>query len=339
MIIRMNKEDKKLIEDVVKRVREQKVFDVQMNYGQKETVIAVLGSNTADLDTGIFEVMPGVKEVIRIMSPYKLASRDFRNGERTKVRVGNFEVGGDKIIVMAGPCAVESRGQITACAHKAKQLGCSVLRGGAFKPRTSPFKFQGLELEGLKMLAEARKETGLPVVSEVIAVEHVPMMCKYVDILQIGARNMQNYPLLSEAAKTGMPILLKRGPSASIEEWLMAADYLLRGNDSNVILCERGIKTLSNSMRYTLEIGSIPVVKGKSHLPVIVDPSHAAGNYRYVAPLARAAIAAGADGILVEIHPEPQKALCDGPQSLTFSDFGRLMSELGTISKAIGKKI
>jgi len=338
MIIEMEKgASQKLIDGVVRKVRELG-FDVQPNIGEKETVIAVLGSNTGEVDTQIFETLPGVKKVIRIMSPYKLASRDFSN-KKTIVKINGVEIGGSNVVIMAGPCAVESEEQILACAKEVKKLGGQILRGGAFKPRTSPFAFQGLKLEGLKFLAKARKETGLIVVSEVVSVNDVPLVSEFVDILQIGARNMQNYSLLTAVAESKKPVLLKRGFAATIEEWLMAADYLLRGNGFNVILCERGVRTFDNSTRFTLDVGAIPVVKRLSHLPIIVDPSHAAGNFRYVPVLARAATAAGADGLIIEIHPDPQNALSDGAQSLTFSDFARLIGEIRIIAEAIGRKI
>ncbi len=250
-----------------------------------------------------------------------------------------MKIGGDEVVIMAGPCGVESEEQILACAEIVKRLGGKVLRGGAFKPRTSPFAFQGMKENGLELLAKARQETGLLVVTEVVASEDVTLVSQYVDILQIGARNMQNFRLLEAAGKSGKAILLKRGPAAKLEEFLCAADYLLRENNPQVILCERGITTFGNHTRFTLDVGIVPAIKQFSHLPVIVDPSHAAGNWRYVSSLALAGVSAGADGLLIEIHPQPQKALSDGAQSLTFSDFTRLMKKIKAVSQAIGRDI
>ncbi len=339
MIIEMQKgAEENAIKGVVERVKEQG-FDVQLNKGQEKVVIAVLGSNTGSIDTQIFEVLPGVEKVFRIMNPFKLASRDFKS-ENTVVKIGDVEFGGNKVVVMAGPCSVESEEQILACARLVQKLGGKILRGGAFKPRTSPFAFQGLKENGLKLLAKARKETGLLIITEVVAPEDLDLTAEYADILQIGTRNMQNYRLLETAGRSGRPIVLKRGFASTLEEWLMAADYLLANdNYHQVILCERGIRTFGNSTRFTLDVGAIPVVKRFSHLPVIIDPSHAAGYWGYVPSLAKAAIGAGADGLLIEIHPDPKKALSDGAQSLTFSDFSRLMEELKGIAAAIGRGI
>lgn len=338
MIIEIQKgAEEKEIQEVVNKVKELG-FESQLSKGEEKTVIAVLGSGTDKVDTQIFEVILGVERVIRIMKPYKLASRDFKK-ENTIVKIDDVEIGGDKIVIMAGPCAVESEKQITACAELVKKLGGRILRGGAFKPRTSPFAFQGLKEEGLKLLAKIRQETGLLIITEVVAPEDVSLVSNYADILQIGARNMQNYRLLETVGKSGRPILLKRGFASTLEEWLAAADYLLKEKNSSVILCERGIRTFDTSTRFTLDLGIIPVVKKFSHLPVIVDPSHAAGHWEYVPALAKAGLAAGADGLLIEIHPKPKKALSDGAQSLTFSDFTRLMEELKTLAQAIGREI
>ncbi len=341
MIIEMQKQAKeKEVGNVISKIKKLKL-EFQLNQGKEKIVIAVLGSNTGDIETQSFEVLPGVEKVIRIMKPYKLASRNFKKKD-TIVKIRDIEIGGNKIIVMAGPCSVENKKQIFSCAQAIKKAGGKIIRGGAYKPRTSPYSFQGLKEDGLKMLAEAAQENDLLVVTEVISTEYVEIVSSYADILQIGARNMQNYELLKKVSKSGKPVLLKRGPSAEIEgEWLTAADYLLDENDdlSNVILCERGIKTFEKSTRYTLDISSIGVVKENSHLPIIVDPSHAAGHFRYVSRLAKAAIAAGADGIIIEIHPCPWDALSDGAQSLTFSDFYRLMDELKKIAQAVGREI
>jgi len=311
---------------------------VQLNLGTNKTVIAILGPNTGQLDTDIFAVLPGVESVTRIMKPYKLAAREFK-GEDTKVAVNGVEIGGKRIAVMAGPCAIEGEKQLMAAAMVVKEAGACILRGGAYKPRTSPFSFQGLEEEGLVLLRQTKRQFDLPVVTEVVDPHEVSKVTKYADILQIGARNMQNYALLTEIGKTKCPVLLKRGLSATITEWLTAADYLLAGGNENIILCERGIRTFEDSTRFSMDIGSIAVLKRSSHLPVVVDPSHAAGHYSLVPSLAKAAIAAGADGLLIEVHPNPKEALVDGLQSLTPSDFSRLMKELKPIAEAIGRSI
>lgn len=296
--------------------------------------------NTGELDTGSFEVFAGVEQVLRIQKPYKLASRDFKR-DNTVIKIGDVEIGGNKLVLMAGPCSVEKDKKITlACARAAKKNGAQVLRGGAFKPRTSPFAFQGLKEEGLKILAEARDETGLLIVTEVVSENDVKLVAGYADILQIGARNMQNYRLLEAAGKSERPVLLKRGLSATVDEWLQAADYILRSNGNpNVILCNRGIRTFDGSTRFSYDVGVIPVLRQLTHLPIITDPSHAAGNYRYVPDYAKMAIAGGTDGLIVEIHPDPKKALSDGAQSLTFSDFARLSEELKVLASAVGRSM
>lgn len=332
MIIEMKQDVTEEQIEAVCNLIQEKGFEAQQNTGRERTVIAVLGSNTGQADTQIFERMPGVEKVFRIEKPFKLASRNFHH-EDTLVKVKDAVIGGGKPVIMAGPCAVEDKDQIISCAEIVKELGGEVLRGGAFKPRSSPFSFQGLGEEGLELLAEAREQTGLAVMTEVVSPEDVGLVSEYADILQIGSRNMQNFKLLEKAGSREKPVLLKRGLASTIEEWLTAADYLLRGGKSEVILCERGIRTFGNYTRFTLDIGAVPVVKRFSHLPVIVDPSHAAGYFEYVPSLAKAGIAAGADGILVEIHPEPVKALSDGAQSLTFSDFSRLVGEINCISR------
>lgn len=340
MIIEMQKgAQEKEIKQVVERVKELGL-EVQLNEGLEKTVIAVLGSNTGEVDTQIFEVLPGVEKVVRIMKPYKLPSRDFKK-ENTIVRVDGIEIGGKEIIVMAGPCAVETEEQVISTAKLVKSKGGKILRGGAYKPSTSPFGFRGLGEEGLKILARARKETGLPIITEVLDPRDVEIVAKYADILQIGTRNAQNFPLLEEAGKTQLPILLKRGLSSTIEEWLQSADYILRlrENGPQLILCERGIRTFSLSTRFTLDVSAVPVIKDLSHLPIIIDPSHAAGHWKYVPALAKAGLAAGADGLLIEVHPNPKKALKDGLQSLTFSDFSRLMAELKVLAKSTGREM
>jgi len=340
MIVEMQKgAEYRFVLQVVEKIKELG-FNHQVNLGEERTVVAILGANTNYLDTQIFGVMDYVEEVKKISKPYKLASRDFRKDD-TVVKIGDIEIGSNKVVVMAGPCSVESKEQILASAFAVKKAGGTVLRGGAFKPRTSPFAFQGLGEEGLKLLALAKKETGLLIATEVMAPEDVSLVAKYADILQIGTRNMQNYKLLEAVGKCGKTIILKRGMSATIEEWLCASDYILKeqNNGEGVILCERGIRTFETATRSTLDISAVSVVKRFSHLPVIIDPSHAAGDFRYVGSLAKAGIAGGADGLLIEIHPNPKKALSDGAQSLTFSDFSKLMEELKNIASAVGRKI
>jgi 3-deoxy-7-phosphoheptulonate synthase len=298
-------------------------------------VIGVIGDERK-LDLTNFQTLPGVEKVIPILKPYKLASRDFQKKD-TVVKVGeHVRIGGGTFTVMAGPCAVESLGQTMECAKKICKTGAGVLRGGAFKPRTSPYAFQGLGKEGLQILAQARKETGLPVITEVMTVEDVPLVAEYADILQIGARNSQNFNLLDAAGRQPKPVLLKRGLSGTIEELLLSAEYILSRGNPNVILCERGIRTYEKATRNTLDISAVPVLKSLSHLPVVIDPSHATGLRHLVAPLAKAAVAVGADGVLIEVHPHPEKALCDGPQSLTPEMFETLVQELRPIAKAVG---
>ncbi len=309
-------------------------FDVQLNIGTDKFVVAILGSNTGRVPTDIFAVMPGVETVTRIMKPYKLASREFRS-EPTVVHVGDVAIGGRAPVIMAGPCSVESQEQLVATAEAVKAAGATVLRGGAYKPRTSPFSFQGLGAGGLDILREAKERTGLPIVTEVMDPRQVEEVAEVADILQVGARNMQNFALLRELGKARRPVILKRGLSATIEEWLVTADYLLAEGNDQVILCERGIRTFETDTRFTLDISAIGVVKRNSHLPVLVDPSHAAGHYHLVPSLSKAALAAGADGLIIEVHPNPVEALSDGLQSLTFSDFSRLMGELADVAAAV----
>ncbi len=312
--------------------------EVQRNVGTDKVVVAILGSDTGSISTDLFAVLPGVASVTRIMVPYKLASHEFRP-EPTLVRIGDVTVGGPEFVVMAGPCSIESHEQLLSTARHVRRVGATVLRGGAFKPRTSPFAFQGMGLAGVDLLETVRQETGLPVVSEVTNPAYLDEMVDHVDVLQIGARNMQNYPLLSAAGKSGKPCILKRGLAATVTEWLQAADYLLATGNGQVILCERGIRTFETSTRFTLDIAAIGVIKRSSHLPVIVDPSHAAGHYALVPGLARAAVAAGADGLLVEVHPDPVNALSDGLQSLTFSDFERLMGEVRALAEVMHRPL
>ena len=338
MIVEMSKGASKAeVDQVVDRARSMG-FDVQLNVGTEKTVVAILGSDTGKASTDAFAVLPGVQTVTRIMKPYKLAAREF-HPQDTTFDVGGLVIGGKRLVIMAGPCAVENEQQLFETAKLVKKAGAGVLRGGAFKPRTSPFSFQGLEEEALKLLAEVRAEVGIPIITEVLDVEHIEVTARHADIIQVGARNMQNFALLKELSKIRHPVLLKRGLAATVTEWLTAADYLLAEGNQQVILCERGIRTFEDSIRFSLDISSISVVKRFSHLPILVDPSHASGNFAYVPSLAKAAIAAGADGLLIEVHPNPQKALVDGLQSLTFSDFTRLMSELKLVAHAVGRTI
>jgi 3-deoxy-7-phosphoheptulonate synthase len=325
------------IDGVVQRAKSLEL-DIQLNSGTDKTVVAILGSNTGQLSTDIFAVLPGVASVTRVMKPYKLASREFK-AEDSLVSIDGIEIGGRRIVVMAGPCAVESEEQLMEAAKAVKESGASVLRGGAFKPRTSPFSFQGLEKAGLELLAQARERFGIPVITEVVDPHDVNLVAKFADILQVGSRNMQNFALLINVGKSKSPVVLKRGFSCTITEWLTAADYLLAEGNNQVILCERGIRTFEDSIRFSLDISSIPVIKRNSHLPVIVDPSHAAGHYSLVPAIAKAAVAAGADGLLIEVHPNPKEALVDGLQSLTPSAFARLMEELRPIAESVGRHI
>jgi 3-deoxy-7-phosphoheptulonate synthase len=325
------------VDGVVQRA-ESLGLNVQLNLGTDKTVVAILGSNTGQLSTDIFAVLPGVESITRIMKPYKLASREFK-AEDSLVSVSGIEIGSDRIVVMAGPCAVESEEQLAKAAKVVKEAGACILRGGAFKPRTSPFSFQGMKKAGLELLGRIKEQFGIPVITEVVDPHDVSLVSKYADILQIGSRNMQNYPLLTDVGRNKRPVVLKRGFSCTVTEWLTAADYLLSEGNTQVILCERGIRTFEDSARFSLDISSIPVIKRFSHLPIIVDPSHAAGHYSLVPAIAKAAVAAGADGLLIEVHPNPKEALVDGLQSLTPSDFARLMGELRAIAKSVGRYI
>jgi 3-deoxy-7-phosphoheptulonate synthase len=313
-------------------------FDVQLNLGTEKVVVAVLGSDTGKVHTDVFAVLPGVQSVTRVMKPYKLASREF-HPRPSKVNVSGVEIGGQRIVVMAGPCAVESEKQLIETAVAVQECGGLILRGGAFKPRTSPFSFQGLGKEALEMLSKVKREFGLPIITEVVDVHDIELVVEHADIIQVGARNMQNFSLLKELSKLKHPVLLKRGLSATVTEWLTAADYLMAGGNRRVILCERGIRTFEDSIRFSMDISSIAVLKTVSHLPVIVDPSHAAGNALYVPSIAKAAIAAGADGLLIEVHPDPAKALVDGLQSLNVPTFKKLMAELKPIAEAVGRSM
>ncbi|MBZ5619783.1 MAG: 3-deoxy-7-phosphoheptulonate synthase [Acidobacteriia bacterium] len=312
-------------------------FDVHRSTGVIHTLLGGVGGND-DFDLGIFEVMDGVKEAHRIVSPYKLASRSFRPAG-TIVTIGGVEIGGNRVVMMAGPCSVESREQIERSAEVVAAAGAQVIRGGAFKPRSSPYSFQGLGEEGLELLRAAADRHHLLVVSEVMDSVQIPLVAKYSDILQVGARNMQNFNLLRELGKQRKPVLLKRGIAATIEELLLSAEYIMAGGNYDVILCERGIRTFETYTRNTMDISAIPVVKKLSHLPMIGDPSHGTGRRDKVVPMARAAVAAGADGLLVEVHPDPDHALSDGAQSLRPEQFEELMRQLRIIAPAVGRSI
>ena len=312
-------------------------FNVHRSTGTVHTVLGGVGVKSEETDPAIFEVLDGVKEAHRIASPYKLASRSFRPGGSVVKVGGDIAVGGGRIVIMAGPCSVESRDQIHRCAELVARAGGSMIRGGAFKPRSSPYSFQGLGEEGLRLLREAADRNGLLVVSEVMDQTQIPLVAAYSDLLQIGARNMQNFNLLREAGKQRKPVLLKRGISATIEELLLSAEYILAGGNYDVILCERGIRTFETYTRNTMDISAIPVVKKLSHLPMIADPSHGTGRRDKVAPMARAAVAAGADGLLIEVHPDPDHALSDGAQSLRPEQFDELMGQLRIIAPAVGR--
>ena len=312
----------------------------QITEGVERTVIGVVGdSHTKELLRERLEAMPGVESVVRILQPYKLVSREFHAGRDSTIWVGPVAIGGGRVVVIAGPCSVESREQALETAHAVKAAGAQLLRGGAFKPRTSPYSFQGLEEDALRILAEAREVTGLPIVTEAMDARQLEMVLNYADMVQIGARNMQNYPLLREAGRSKHPVLLKRGPSALLEELLLAAEYVMAEGNPNVVLCERGIRTFENYTRFTLDLNAVPVLKRLTHLPVIVDPCHGTGKWELVTPMARASVAAGADGLLVEVHPEPDRALSDGPQQLTPQNFSLMMQELDAVALAVGRRV
>jgi 3-deoxy-7-phosphoheptulonate synthase len=333
--------EERATEEQVARVVAQLVemgFDVHRSTGPHRAVIGAFGGGRSTADPRLIEVLDGVKEVLRITEPYKLASRTFKP-EDTIVVLDDVRIGSDEVIVMAGPCSAESDSQVAQTAAAVARAGAKVLRGGAFKPRSSPYSFQGLGEEGLRILRSAANQHNLQLVSEVMDVSQIELVERYADILQVGARNMQNFTLLRELGHASKPVLLKRGISATIEEWLLSAEYVLAGGNTRVILCERGIRTFESYTRNTLDISAIPVVKKLSHLPVIVDPSHGTGRRDKVAPMARAAVAAGADGLLIEVHCDPDHALSDGAQSLFPAEFDRLMAELRIIAPAIGRSI
>ena len=326
-------------EEIREVVNELKAIgmDVQVNEGVECTVLGVLG-NTYEVDADSLTLHPFVERVMRVSEPFKKANRKF-HPDNTVVDVCGTKIGGDQLSVIAGPCSVESEAQIVQIAKEVKASGASFLRGGAFKPRTSPYSFQGMEFEGLELLKEAKAETGLPIVTEIMSPKHVERFDRDVDVIQVGARNMQNFDLLKELGHSKKPILLKRGLSSTIEEWLMSAEYIMAGGNPNVILCERGIRTFETYTRNTLDISAIPAVKRLSHLPIVVDPSHATGMNWMVTPLAIAAIAVGADGIMVEVHNDPKNAKCDGAQSITPAEFDVVMKQLRSSAEIAGRTL
>jgi 3-deoxy-7-phosphoheptulonate synthase len=321
---------------VIKRI-ESAGLKPHLSQGVEHTIIGVLGQVFPELKDEM-EIVPGVDQVILVSKPYKLASREF-HPQDTIIKIGNITIGGKEIVTIAGPCAVENEEQMILTARAVKASGASILRGGAFKPSTSPYNFRGLGVKGLMLLAQAARDTGLAVITEVMSAQDVDMVANYADILQIGTRNMQNFNLLEAAGKSGKPVMLKRGFSATIQEWLLAAEYILALGNKNLMLCERGIRTFETYTRNTMDISVIPVIEKVSHLPVIADPSHGTGKWYLVIPMALAAVAAGADGIMIEVHPTPDKALKDGPQSLTFENFSLLMKQLEPIAAAIGRSL
>jgi 3-deoxy-7-phosphoheptulonate synthase len=312
-------------------------YQTHPSRGVEQTIIGVVGDDRGKAQLKSVEYLPGVEKAVPILKPYKLASRESREGD-TLVTVGSLDIGGPEFVVMAGPCSVESEEQLMESAYVIKKGGAQVLRGGAYKPRTSPYSFQGLEEEGLKLLKKVREKMGLPVVTEVMSSQDVELVEEYADILQIGTRNVQNFALLKRVGQARKPVLLKRGMMTTIEELLMSAEYILSSGNDQVILCERGIRTFETATRNTLDLSAVPVLKELTHLPVIVDPSHATGHWKYVLPLSKAAMAVGADGLLIEVHPQPEKALCDGSQSLKPEKFYLLMEELKKLHPLIRSK-
>ena len=316
--------------DSIKNRIESRGMRAQINTGSERVVVGVMGSIPPDFKDEM-ELMNGVDEVILISKPYKLASKEFHPDD-TIIKVGDAVIGGPDPVIMAGPCSVEDEEQMVSTAKAVKAAGATVLRGGAFKPRTSPYSFRGMGEDGLKLLQLAKQETGLPIITEVMATADVETVAKYADILQIGARNMQNYNLLDEVGLIGKPVMVKRGLAASYEEWLLAAEYVMAGGNEQVILCERGIRGFETFTRFTLDVAAVPVIKRLSHLPIVADPSHSTGKWYLVTPVALASIAAGAHGLLIEVHPNPDQAKCDGPQSLTFENFDILMEQVNAIA-------
>ncbi len=324
------------VKQLISKIKEYKLIP-HISKGKERTIIGVIGDERV-LQTVSLESFPYVEKVMQILKPYKLASKDFKSTP-TLVKVGNYLIGGKQVVLIAGPCSVESREKFLKAAKMVKEAGAHILRGGAFKPRTSPYSFQGLGEEGLKILAEARDTFNMPVVTEVLDTRHVELVNEYADMFQIGARNMQNFELLKEVGKTKKPVLLKRGLMATVEEWLMSAEYILSNGNMNVVLCERGIRTFEKATRNTLDLSTVPLIKELSHLPIIIDPSHGTGKKKLIPAMAKAAVAAGADGLTIEVHPNPSEALSDGDQSLLPSEYSQLVKEVKKIAKAIDRKI
>lgn len=311
----------------------EKGFQVHLSQGIERTIIGAIGERT-QANRDLFETLPGVEKVVPIAQPFKMASREFKQ-ERTNIQVGNQTIGNNELQIIAGPCAVEGRSKYLEVAQAVKEAGATMLRGGAYKPRTSPYSFQGLEREGLEILAEARQFTGLPVITEIMDPRQIDEVASFVDILQVGARNMQNFFLLRELGRLEQPILLKRGPSATIEEWIMAAEYIISSGNPNVIMCERGIRSFESYTRNTLDLSAVPLIKQLTHLPILVDPSHGTGKWKLVEPMSLAAVGAGADGIMVEVHQNPSEALSDGPQSLTPENFAKMVVKIKNMHKLL----
>jgi 3-deoxy-7-phosphoheptulonate synthase len=337
IIVMQQQADPKHIEAVVKRV-EELGYKVHLSRGEARTIVGIIGADEHKLQTSFFEAMDGVEKTMRVMQPYKVASRDFSH-EDTVINVNGVAIGGQKVVVMAGPCSVESREMILETAHAVKEAGASILRGGAFKPRSSPYSFQGMGEEGLRYLAEAREQTGLPIITEVMSPDEIDLVAEYADILQVGARNTQNYSLLKALGKLQKPVFLKRGMSSTIQELLMSAEYILAGGNMQVMVGERGIRTYETATRFTFDVNAIPVLKELTHLPVIADPAHGTGKWNLVTPIAKAAVAAGADSIMVEVHPNPAQAWSDGAQSLTLDRFANMMRELRPVAEAVGRSL
>jgi 3-deoxy-7-phosphoheptulonate synthase len=325
------------IEHVIERVREAG-FQAHVTRGETKTIVAAVGANGRRHELEALQAAPGVETVVAIATPFKLVNRQTKP-HRTVVDVGGVRIGGGEFVVIAGPCSVESREQMLATARAVKEAGAVMLRGGAYKPRTSPYDFQGLGLEALEILSAVRRETGMPVVTEVMSMEDIDLICDHADMLQVGARNMQNFALLRKLAVVNKPVLLKRGPSATVKEWLLAAEYLLAGGNPNVVLCERGIKTFETETRNTLDLAAVALARELSHLPVIADPSHGTGRRSLIAPLCRASFALGADGVIIEVHPCPERALSDGAQSLDFKGFAETMRALYAPLPAIARAL
>jgi 3-deoxy-7-phosphoheptulonate synthase len=340
LIIVIRKEASREEIDEVETTLKDLGYGVHPIYGVERTVIGAVGAPGQDKEDAAAQLraLPNVEDVIFILKPYKFVAKEYQV-EKSKVTVGNVVIGGDQVVIMAGPCTVESREQLLTTARAVKAAGATILRGGAYKPSTSPYSFQGMGLDGLKLLAEAREETGLPIITEVMHVRHIEQVVEYADILQIGTRNMQNYEILEEVGKVDKPVMLKRGMTAKIEEWLQAAEYIVIGGNKNVILCERGVRTFEQYTRNTLDLSAVLAIRELSHLPVVIDPSQGTGRASMVPGMSKAGVAVGADALIIEVHPHPERAIKDGAQSITIPAFDKLMSELPAVAKSIGRYI